>query len=91
MLKPIKDSLENTIKQLTKTSLTRRKITEVTLKVKIDATKGIPDIEYTISQRLKEEKNTFKDYINNKDCLLKVDEEGEVRIEEMNKQENLFN
>lgn len=90
LLKPIKDGLENTIKSLIKVSLTKGKVAELTLKVKIDATNERPDIEYTISEKIKEEKYAYKDYIHNPNCLLEIDEDGEIRINEIIEQEKLF-
>lgn len=90
LLKPIKDALEDTIKSLTKASLTKGKVAELTLKVKIDATNERPDIEYTISQKIKEEKYAYKDYIHNPNCFLEIDEDGEVKMNEIIEQEKFF-
>ena len=102
LLKPIKLSLENVINRLMYAVLNEDKEAEVNLKIQIDKEKKEklykeinlidkwiePRFTYTITEKVKEHKETNKGIVG---FNFIIDQEGEQFIvEEVNKQESLF-
>lgn len=100
LLLPIKKELEATINRLMKAVVTLDKETEISLKITLDKERNTrfvnenmkvweaPIIKYKISERIKEYKSSFENTIG-QDFEINSFEDGFL-VEEVNKQENLF-
>ena len=103
LLKPMRDKLEITLNKLTGIVATQNKEAEITLKINLDSIKQFeevdeetvkewvePRIEYSISEKIKEVKNTNKGNLGF-DYQVKVDEETNVTyVQNINEQTKLF-
>ena len=95
LLEPMKLRLEKTIDTLTKKALATGKESEINLKIKIGITERYdektgkdwiePEIEYQITDKIKEDKGTYKQSLGF-NYEIELDEENKVIIK--NKEEN---
>ncbi len=95
LLEPMKLRLEKTIDTLTKNALATGKESEINLKIKIGITERYdektgkdwiePEIEYQITDKIKEDKGTYKQSLGF-NYEIELDEENKVIIK--NKEEN---
>ena len=98
LLKPMREQLEIIINKLTGIVATQNKEAEIVLKINLDSIKQFekvkewvePRIEYSISEKIKEVKNTNKGNLGF-DYQVKVDEEtNETYVEKINEQTSMF-
>ena len=97
LLKPMKENLEKAIKTLTTVTLNTHKETEIALKINISIDKKFkegkewvePNFEYIIKEKIKEAKVDFKQNLGI-DYSIEIDEENNILIEKISKQESLF-
>ena len=103
LLKPMREQLEIIINKLTGIVATQNKEAERVLKINLDSIKQFeevddekvkewvePRIEYSISEKIKEVKNTNKGNLGF-DYQVKVDEEtNETYVEKINEQTSMF-
>ena len=105
LLKPMKEQLELIINRLTNVVATQNKEAEITLKINLNTTKRYeeidgdepdviewiePNINYQISEKIKEFKNTNKGNLGF-DYELKVDEKNnEVYVGKVNQQTSIW-
>lgn len=103
MLKPMKDQLELILNRLMNVVVTGKKEAEINLKINLDSSHfgdtteegeyikwEEPRIDYQISEKIKETKNTNKGSVGF-DYELKIDEKtNEVFVEKINKQLSLL-
>ena len=105
LLKPMKDQLEIVVNRLANVVATQNKEAEITLKINLDTTKRYeeidgeepdviewiePRIDYQISEKIKEFKNTNKGNLGF-DYELKVNEEtNEVYVGKVNEQTTIW-
>lgn len=99
LLKPMKDQLEVILNRLMNVVVTGRREAEITLKINLDSTHlgetqddgnyiewEEPRLDYQISEKIKETKNTNKGSLGY-DYELKINEDtNEVYVEKINKQ-----
>lgn len=95
LLEPMKLKLEKTIDTLTKNTLITGKESEINLKIKIRITEKYdektgkewnePEIEYQITDKIKEDKGTYKQSLGF-NYEIEIDDENKVIIK--NKEEN---
>lgn len=101
LLKPIKEKLENSIDILTKNAMLTNKEAEITLKIIVGVTKrdreidnGLleylePSYEYQITEKIKENKDTYKGNLGyNYD--IRLDDENNLVVLPVNEQQTLF-
>ena len=97
MLEKMSTSLEKTIQVLTKIAVETHKESEINLKINISSIKRFkdgkewvePEFEYVLSNKIKENKVSHKDTLRF-NYSVEIDEDGNVLVENINKQENLF-
>lgn len=103
LLRPMKDQLEVILNRLMNVVVTGKREAEITLKINLDSSHigetnadgeylewEEPRIDYSISEKIKETKNTNKGSVGY-DYELKIDEEtNEVFVEKINKQLNML-
>lgn len=98
MLEKMSTNLEKTIQVLTKIAIETHRDSEINLKINISSIKRInkdgkewiePEFEYILTNKIKEEKDSRKEKLGF-NYSVEIDEEGTVLVENINKQENLF-
>lgn len=97
MLEKMSTNLEKTIQVLTKIAVETHKESEINLKINISSIKRFkegkewvePEFEYVLSNKIKENKTSHKDTLGF-NYSVEIDEDGNVLVENINKQENLF-
>lgn len=103
LLKPMKEQLEIIINRLMNVCSTENKEAEISLKINLDACKRgeydkgklikdwmEPKLEYQISEKIKEVKNTNKGILGD-DYELKINEEtNEVYVQKINEQMSIL-
>lgn len=97
MLEKMSTNLEKTIQVLTKIAVETHKESEINLKINISSIKRFkdgkgwvePEFEYVLSNKIKENKVSHKDTLGF-NYSVEIDEDGNVLVENINKQENLF-
>ncbi|MCI9015764.1 MAG: hypothetical protein HFJ53_01140 [Clostridia bacterium] len=103
LLKPMREQFEIILNRLVGIVATQNKEAEITLKLNLDSTKQYeevdektvkewvePRIDYSISEKIKETKNTNKGLVGF-DYQVKVDEENNITyVEKINEQTTLF-
>ncbi|MFR8144783.1 MAG: hypothetical protein ACLU84_06885 [Clostridia bacterium] len=103
LLKPMRDQFEIVLNRLAGVVATQNKEAEIVLKINLDSSKQFeevdektvkewvePRIDYSISEKIKETKNTNKGLVGF-DYQVKIDEEtNQTYVEKINEQTTLF-
>lgn len=97
LLNPMKEGLEQSIDILTKNALLTKKEAEIILKIDIGVTKRFdkekewiePKFEYQLKERIKEAKSSYKNDLGF-NYEIKLDDDNNILIENINEQTNLF-
>ena len=97
LLKPIKEGLEQSISVLTKNALLTNKEAEITLKINIGVNTrdfngkiySEPQIEYQISDKIKEAKSSYKDDLGY-NYKIELDDDNNILVQNMSEQTKLF-
>lgn len=101
LLKPIKERLEKTIDILTKNAILTGKEAEITLKINIGVSKKDrefndeieeylqPMYEYQLSEKIKEEKGSYKSSVGF-NYSVEIDDENNIVVKNVNEQQSLF-
>lgn len=97
LLKPMKENLEQSINILMKNALLTKKDSEISLKINISVNTRAnkekmwlePKIEYTLNEKIKEAKASYKDDLGY-NYSIELDEENNIKVQNINEQESLF-
>lgn len=101
LLKSIKERLEKTIDILTKNAILTGKEAEITLKINIGVSKKDrefndeieeylqPMYEYQLSEKIKEEKGSYKSSVGF-NYSVEIDDENNIVVKNVNEQQSLF-